>query len=129
MPPDAAAAITASVMLSNQESIDRANYYSAYLSQQPTGRGSLVNADAAFAQEYSQLHQMEKSNLQTLLDMADDQTMVGETGKTKGYFVKEFLSDIHGGRMSPEEAQQALTAILGADNVSPGLYRYFIKGM
>lgn len=129
MPPDAAAAITASVMLSNQESIDRANYYTAYLSQQPTGRGSLVNADAAFAQEYSQLHQMEKSNIQTLLDMADDQTMVGNTGKTKGYFVKEFLSDIHSGRMSPEEAQQALTAILGADNVSPGLYRYFIKGM
>lgn len=129
MPSEAAAAITASIMFSNQEAIDRANYYNFYLSQQPTGRGSLVGADAPFAEEYSQLHQMEKANLQSLLDMADDRTPVGRSGKTKGDFVKEFLSDIHSGRMSAEEAQQVLTAILGEGNVSPGLYRYFIKGM
>jgi hypothetical protein len=129
MPPDAASAITASVMLSNQEDIDRANYYSAYLSQQPTGRGSLVNADAAFAQEYSQLHQLEKANLSDLFKMADDPTPVGQTGKTKGDFVKEFLSDVHSGRMSQEEAQMALSALLGAENTSPVLARYFIGGM
>lgn len=129
MPPDAASAITASVMLSNQEDIDRANYYSAYLSQQPTGRGSLVNADAAFAQEYSQLHQLEKANLVDLFKMAADQTPVGRTGKTKGDFVKEFLSDVHSGRMSQEEAQMALSALLGAENTSPVLSRYFIGGM
>jgi hypothetical protein len=129
MPPDAASAITASVMLSNQEDIDRANYYSAYLSQQPTGRGSLVNADAAFAQEYSQLHQLEKANLSDLFKMADDPTPVGQTGKTKGDFVKEFLSDVHSGRMSQEDAQMALSALLGAENTSPVLARYFIGGM
>jgi hypothetical protein len=129
MPPDAASAITASVMLSNQEDIDRANYYSAYLSQQPTARGSLVNADAAFAQEYSQLHQLEKANLTDLFKMADDPTPVGQTGKTKGDFVKEFLSDVHSGRMSQEDAQMALSALLGAENTSPVLARYFIGGM
>ncbi len=129
MPPDAASAITASVMLSNQEDIDRANYYAAYLSQQPTGRGSLVNADAAFAQEYSQLHQMEKANLSELFKMADDRTPVGQTGKTKGDYVKEFLSDVHSGRMSQEDAQMALSALLGAENTSPVLSRYFIGGM
>jgi hypothetical protein len=129
MPPDAASAITASVMLANQEDIDRANYYSAYLSQQPTGRGSLVNADAAFGQEYSQLHQLEKANLTDLFKMADDPTPVGQTGKTKGDFVKEFLSDVHSGRMSQEDAQMALSALLGAENTSPVLARYFIGGM
>jgi hypothetical protein len=129
MPPDAAAAITASVMLSNQVDIDRANYYTAYLSQQPTGRGSLVNADAAFAQEYSQLHQMEKSNLTELFKMADDSTPVGQTGKTRGDFVKEFLADINSGRMSQQDAQGVLSSLLGAENTSPVLARYFIGGM
>ncbi len=128
MPPEAAAAITASVMLGNQADIDRANYYNAYLQQQPTGRGALVNADAAFAEEYSQLHQTEKANITSLFLMASDETPVGDNGMTKGDYVRKFLSDVHSGTISQERAQEVLNALLGP-KTSPALSRYFVKGM
>jgi len=119
MTPPAAAAISASIMLQNQQAIDQANYYNAFLSKLPMG-APMSEVDAAYAQEYSQRQQQEKTNLTNLFEMAAD--------PVKGATVKKFLGDVNAGMVSQDDAQAILSYILGQD-VSPILARYFIKGM
>ena len=119
MTPEAGATITSGMMLQNQDAIDRANYYSAFMSRAGSGV-SMQDVDAAYAAEYSQMHQMEKDSLQRLFTMAEDP----EKGKT----VKEFLRQMNSGAASQEDAQAVLRYLLG-DQTPPLLARYFIKGM
>ncbi len=119
MTPEAASAITSSIMLQNQQEIDRANYYNAFVGRLPMG-APMSEVDAAYAQEYSQLQQQEKANLTKLFEMAAD-PKVGPT-------VKNFLSEVNAGTVTQDDAQAVLRYILG-NEASPILARYFIKGM
>ena len=127
MTPEAAATITASIMLQNQQAIDQANYYNGFLSALPMG-APMSEVDAAYAQEYSQLHQLEKANLTQLLEMAGDTSPIGDGSTTRGEYVKRFLTAANSGTVSQEDAQKVLSYLLG-ENASPLLARYFVKGM
>jgi hypothetical protein len=128
MTPDAAAAITSSLMLSNQYDIDTANYYNRF--QQEAGMGfAPQQMSSGYANEYGQLHQIEKNNLTNLFTAAQDKTIIGNSGMTRGQYVKNFLDQANGGGLSQDQAQAILNYILGPENTSQALARYFIKGM
>lgn len=120
MTPEAAAAITSSLMLANQQDIDKANYYGYFQSQADAGFAP-GEMSRGYASEYGQMHQTEKDNLTALFLAARD--------PEKGKFVKDFLAGVNSGTATQEDAQAVLAFILGAENVSPGLARYFIRGM
>lgn len=120
MTSEAAAAITSSLMLANQQDIDKANYYGYFQSQADAGFAP-GEMSKGYASEYGALHQIEKQNLTDLFLAASD--------PEKGEVVKKFLSGVNAGTATQEEAQAVLAYILGAENVSPGLARYFIRGM
>jgi hypothetical protein len=120
MTPEAAAAITSSLMLANQQDIDKASYYGYFQSQAGAGFAP-GEMSKGYAAEYGTLHQIEKQNLTDLFLAASD--------PEKGAVVKNFLSGVNAGTATQEEAQAVLAYILGAENVSPGLARYFIRGM
>jgi hypothetical protein len=130
MTPEASAAITSAIMLQNQQAIDQANYYNAFLTQLPMG-APMSEVDAAYAQEYAQLHQQEKENLTTLFKLAAPQVLDGNGNMVrneKAETVQKFLDAANAGTVSQEDAQAVLQYILGAD-ASPVLARYFVKGM
>lgn len=120
MTPEAAAAITSSLMLANQQDIDKANYYGYFQSQADAGFAP-GEMSKGYASEYGQMHQTEKQNLTDLFLAASD--------PARGEVVKNFLAGVNSGTATQEEAQAVLAYILGAENVSPGLARYFIRGM
>jgi hypothetical protein len=120
MTPEAASAITSSLMLANQQDIDKANYYGYFQSQADAGFAP-GEMSKGYASEYSALHQIEKQNLTDLFLAASD--------PERGAVVKNFLAGVNAGTATQEEAQAVLAYILGAENVSPGLARYFIRGM
>ncbi len=120
MTSEAAAAITSSLMLANQQDIDKANYYGYFQSQADAGFAP-GEMSKGYASEYSALHQIEKQNLTDLFLAASD--------PERGAVVKNFLAGVNAGTATQEEAQAVLAYILGAENVSPGLARYFIRGM
>lgn len=120
MTPEAAAAITSSLMLTNQQAIDRANYYQAF--QGAAAAGFPPNyMTQGYAGDYSGMHQIEKGNLNDLFLMAGD--------PAKGETVKKFLSAANSGLLTQEKAQEILNYILGPQNTSQALARYFITGM
>jgi hypothetical protein len=119
MTPEAGATITSGIMSQNQDAIDRANYYSYFMSKAGSGV-SMADVDAAYAQEYGQMHQMEKDSLRQLFMMAQD--------PQKGPTVKKFLDAMNAGTANQEDAQAVLQYLLG-DQTPPLLARYFIKGM
>ena len=121
MTPESAAAITASMIMQNQVAIDRANYYSAFKTAIGPG-ASMQDADAAFAQEYGQMHQMEKDALTKLFTMADDNP---QTGK----IVKDFLTEMNAGSGTEAEALEVLQYLLGPENVPPQMARILMRGM
>lgn len=119
MTPEAGATITAGILSQNQDAIDRANYYSAFMARAGSGV-SMADVDAAYAQEYGVMRQQEKDSLKRLFEMAAD-PQVGPT-------VKNFLAEMNAGTATQEDAQAVLQYILGP-NTPPLLVRYFIKGM
>jgi hypothetical protein len=119
MTPEGAATITASLMLQDQDAIDRANYYSAFMGRSGSGV-SMADVDAAYANEYSQMQQTEKEALKQLILLSSDPAM--------GQTVRNFFDGINSGSASQEDAQAVLGYILG-ENSPPLLARYFIKGM
>ena len=128
MTPEAAAAITSSLMLSNQDNIDAANYYSRF--QQEAGMGfAPQQMSSGYTNEYGQLHQIEKNNLTNLFTAAEDKTVLGNSGMTRGQYVKNFLDQANRGGLTQDQAQAILNYILGPENTSQALARYFIKGM
>lgn len=128
MTPDAAAAITSSLMLSNQYDIDTANYYNRF--QQEAGMGfAPQQMSSGYTNEYGQLHQIEKNNLTNLFTAAEDKTVLGNSGMTRGQYVKNFLDKANSGGLTQDQAQAILNYILGPENTSQALARYFIKGM
>ena len=107
-------------MLQKQTAIDQANYYNAF--QGSANAGFAPNyMTQGYAQEYSQLHQIEKGNLTDLFKMAAD--------PAKGETVQKFLSAANSGMLDQEKAQAILNYILGPENTSQALARYFITGM
>lgn len=128
MTPEAAAAITSSLMLANQYDIDTANYYNRF--QQEAGMGfAPQQMSTGYANEYGQLHQIEKNNLTNLFMAAEDKTALGNSGLTRGQYVKNFLDQANSGTLTQDQAQAILNYILGPENTSQALARYFIKGM
>lgn len=120
MTPEAAATITASMMLQDQDAIDRANYYSAFMSRAGSGV-TMSDVDAAYANEYSEMHQIEKDAMKQLLLLSSD--------REKGGTVRDFFSAINSGSANQADAQAVLTYILGEENTPPLLARWLIKGM
>lgn len=120
MTKEAAATITASMMLQDQDAIDRANYYSAFMSRAGSGV-SMSDVDAAYADEYSEMHQMEKDAMKQLLLLSGD--------RDKGGTVRDLFSAINSGSANQADAQAVLSYILGEENTPPLLARWLIKGM
>tara|TARA_R110000868_G_scaffold12098_10_gene58642 strand:- start:100 stop:4542 length:4443 start_codon:yes stop_codon:yes gene_type:complete len=120
MTPEAAATITASMMLQDQDAIDRANYYSAFMSRAGSGV-TMSDVDAAYANEYSEMHQIEKDAMKQLLLLSGD--------RDKGGTVRDFFSAINSGSANQADAQAVLSYILGEENTPPLLARWLIKGM
>lgn len=120
MTPEAAATITASMMLQDQDAIDRANYYSAFMSRAGSGV-SMSDVDAAYANEYSEMHQIEKDAMKQLLLLSGD--------RDKGGTVRDLFSAINSGSANQADAQAVLSYILGEENTPPLLARWLIKGM
>jgi len=127
MTPEAASMITASLMLSNQQDIDRARYYQNFRNTAETGFDPSFLV-VGYNEEYGGLYQTEKSNLENLFQMASDSTVVGDNGKTRGQMVQDFLTAANAGMLSQEQAQKVLNFILGAEDTSQLLARYFVLG-
>jgi len=111
MNKDAAAVITATLMMSNQNAIDEEKFVRRYVNSDTRALAS--SGRTAYNQTYGALRQTEKENLANLIKMSGDES------------VRTFMEEARQGVISKEEAQQVLSAILGG-TASPLLYRYFV---
>jgi len=111
MNKDAAAAITSTLLMSNQNAIDEAKFVRSYVNRDPLALAS--SGRTAYNQTYGGLRQTEKENLSNLIKMSGDES------------VRTFMEEARKGIISKEEAQKVLSDILGGE-ASPLLYRYFV---
>jgi hypothetical protein len=112
MSPQAATEMMASTVLNQQRAIDRREFYKTYTDRgYGNTLGTTLFADGAFDKQMSQQYQYEKKLLSDLFLARPD-----------------VVTDLYSGKYDAAQVQQLLASVIGADRVTPGMYRYFVTG-